>query len=132
MYYTERAAEKGPKNDSRSRNLQYRSAQRAAVNIHKTDESYEMMVFAPGRIKEHFSVAVEANELTVSYRPPEGFPRPDWVRREYSRGGFTRSFHLDEIIDAGKISAKYEDGVLNIHLPILEEKKTLKTSIQVD
>ncbi|MFN8288729.1 MAG: Hsp20/alpha crystallin family protein [Chitinophagaceae bacterium] len=73
-----------------------RSMQRAAVNIYKTDKSFEMLVFAPGRIKEHFHLDVKGNELTVSYTPPEGFPRPDWVLREYSRGGFTRTFTLDE------------------------------------
>ena len=76
-----------------------RSMQRAAVNIYKTDNSYEMLVFAPGRIKEHFHLDMKGNELTVSYTPPEGFPRPEWVLREYSRGGFKRTFTLDESID---------------------------------
>ena len=44
-------------------------------------------MFAPGRIKEHFHLDMNGNELTVSYTPPEGFPRPEWVLREYSRGG---------------------------------------------
>jgi HSP20 family protein len=83
--------------------------QRAAVNIYKTDSSYEMLVFAPGRIKEHFSVDVNGTELKISYTPPEGFPRPEWVLREYSRGGFVRVFTLDETIDAGNITARYED-----------------------
>lgn len=119
MYYTTTDAAKGT-HGSRSKGPQYRSAQRAAVNIYKTDSSYEMLVFAPGRIREHFNVEVEGQELRVSYRPPEGFPRPDWVRREYSRGGFVRTFHLEEIFDAGKITAKYEDGVLQVHLPLVE------------
>jgi HSP20 family protein len=131
MYYTTTDAAKGT-HGSRSKGPQYRSAQRAAVNIYKTDNSYEMLVFAPGRIREHFSVEVEGADLTVSYRPPEGFPRPDWVRREYSRGGFVRSFHLDEIIDAARITAKYEDGVLHIHLPVVEGQQNIKTSIQVN
>ena len=45
-----------------------------------------MLVFAPGRIKEHFHLELQGNHLTVSYLPPDGFPRPEWVLREYSRG----------------------------------------------
>ena len=71
-----------------------------SVNIYKTENSYELLVFAPGRIKENFHLDVKGNEFTVSYYPPEGFPRPDWVLREYSRGGFKRTFTLDENIDA--------------------------------
>ena len=101
-----------------SRGLLYRSAQRAAVNVYKTDNSFEMLVFAPGRIKEHFKIDVKGNQLTVSYTPPEGFPRPDWVLREYSRGGFVRNFTLDPRVDTSNISAKYVDGVLQVSLPI--------------
>lgn len=108
-----------------------RSMQRAAVNIYKTDNSYEMLVFAPGRIKEHFHIDVKGNDLTVSYTPPEGFPRPEWVLREYSRGGFSRTFSLDESIDTQNISAKYADGVLQISLPIVAGKGAVKKEIVI-
>ena len=122
MYYNQSCAAKG-EYGSRHRHLLIRSMQRAAVNIYRTDNSYEMLVFAPGRIKEHFHLDVKGNELTVSYTPPEGFPKFDWVLREYSRGGFARTFTLDESIDASKISAKYVDGVLQVSLPIIAGKE---------
>lgn len=109
-----------------------RSAQRAAVNIYKTENSYEMLVFAPGRIKEHFHLDVNGNELSVSYTPPEGFPRPEWVLREYSRGGFRRSFNLDESIDTKNITAKYADGVLQVSLPVIAGKENLKKEIVIN
>src|SRR6516225_5535844 len=121
MNYNQSWAAKGQYGGS-YRHLLARSMERAAVNIYRTEISYEMLVFAPGRIKEHFNLDVKGNELTVSYTPPEGFPRPDWVRREYSRGGFVRSFSLDDSIDTGAISAKYVDGVLLVSLPILPGK----------
>jgi len=109
-----------------------RSMQRAAVNIYKTDTSYEMLVFAPGRIKENFHLNVKGNELTISYLPPDGFPRPDWVRREYSRGAFERSFTLDETIDAANITAKYVDGVLEVSLPIVPGKESSSQEIPIN
>ena len=132
MYYNQSCAAKGEHYGSRQRPLFIRSMQRAAVNIYKTENSYEMLVFAPGRIKEHFKIDVEGKELKVSYTPPEGFPRPDWIQREYSRGGFVRSFVLDETMDTTNITAKYVDGVLQISLPLKQGKEAVRQEIKID
>ncbi len=105
--------------------------QRAAVNIYKTENSYEMLVFAPGRMREHFKLDVKGNELIISYTPPEGFPKLEWVRREYSRGGFERTFTLDESIDAENIAAKYVDGVLQVSLPVIPGKESKLHEIKI-
>jgi HSP20 family protein len=131
MYYNQSCAAKGEHYGSRQRPQLMRSMQRAAVNIYKTDSSFEMLVFAPGRIKEHFKIDVDGRELKISYTPPEGFPRPDWVLREYSRGGFLRVFQLDETIDATAISAKYIDGVLQVSLPLIPGKEPTKKEVQI-
>ncbi|MCW3118317.1 MAG: Hsp20/alpha crystallin family protein [Chitinophagaceae bacterium] len=131
MYYNQSGTAKGAHYGSGHRHALIRSTQRAAVNIYKTDNSYEMLVFAPGRIKDNFQLNVKGTELTVSYLPPEGFPRPEWVRREYSRGAFERTFTLDETIDAKSISAKYEDGVLQVTLPLIPGKETTSQEIKV-
>ena len=131
MYNNQSCAAKG--NHYGNRQGQFiRSMQRAAVNIYKTDNSYEMLVFAPGRIKENFHLDVKGNELIVSYTPPEGFPRPEWVLREYSRGGFARTFTLDESIDTANIAAKYTDGVLQISLPVIAGKENVKKEIVIN
>src|SRR6476469_2220735 len=131
MYYNQSCAAKGERYGNRQRPLLIRSMQRAAVNIYKTESTYEMLVFAPGRIKEHFKLDVNGRELTISYTPPEGFPRPDWLLRESSRGGFVRTFTLDETIDATAITARYEDGVLHVSLPLIPGKEATKQEIKV-
>ena len=131
MYYNQSCAAKGNYGNSARAGF-IRSMQRAAVNIYKTDNSFEMLVFAPGRIKEHFHIDVKGKELTVSYTPPEGFPRPDWVLREYSRGGFVRTFTLNETVDTAAIVAKYTDGVLQISLPIVAGKEDDKKEIAIN
>ena len=105
---------------------------RAPVNVYKTESSYELLVFAPGRIKENFSVKSKGNELTVAYTPPEGLPTPDWIKREYSRGGFERTFNIDESIDTSAINANYADGVLQLSLPIIPGKETPQQDIPVN
>ena len=132
MYYNQSCAAKGERYGSRQRPMLIRSMQRAAVNIYKTESSFQMLVFAPGRIKEHFKLDVEGRELKISYTPPEGFPRPEWVLREYSRGGFVRVFTLDETIDAANITAKYVDGVLHVSLPLIPGKEATKKEIAIN
>ncbi len=131
MDYNQSYAAKGSHYGGRHRHPLYRSQQRAAVNVFKTDNSYEMLLFAPGRIKEHFHLDVKGNELTVSYTPPEGFPRPEWILREYSRGGFERTFTLDDSVDTANISARYADGVLEISMPVIAGKETVKKEIAI-
>jgi len=131
MHYNQSCAAKGKNYGSRNPML-IRSMQRAAVNIFKTDNSFEMLVFAPGRIREHFKLDVNGNQLTVSYTPPEGFARPEWILREYSRGGFTRTFTLDDSIDQSNVSAKYADGVLQVTLPVIAGKEELKKEIVIN
>ncbi len=125
-------AAKGRHHGDRERHQSTRTGERAAVNIYRTDNSYEMLVFAPGRIREHFHLEVRGNELLVSYTPPEGFARPDWVHREYSRGGFVRSFGLDESVDPALIQAKYVDGVLQVSLPLVPGKERVSHEIPVN
>ena len=105
---------------------------RAPVNVYKTENTYEVLVFAPGRIKENFSVKTQGNELTVSYTPPEGLPGPEWIKREYSRGSFERKFTIDGSIDATSIKATYTDGVLQLSLPIIPGKEAPQQEIQVN
>ncbi len=132
MYQQKSCAANGARHQGYSRHLGSRSLQRASVNIYKTENSYEMLVFAPGRIKEHFHVEVNGDQLIVSYTPPEGFPNHDWVLREYSRGGFVRNFTLDESIDTTAITATYKDGVLQLSLPVTPGKAIQKQQVAVN
>lgn len=105
---------------------------RAPVNVYRTEKSYELLVFAPGRVRENFSVKAQGTELTISYTPPEGLPHPEWIKREYSRGGFERKFTIDESIDTTNIKANYTDGVLQLSLPIIPGKETPQQNIPVN
>ena len=133
MYYNQSCAAKGAHYGGRYQQHQpNRSMLRAAVNIYKTENSFELLVFAPGRIKEHFKIDVEGKELKISYTPPEGFPRPEWIQREYSRGGFLRSFTMDNSIDVSGITAQYVDGVLQVSLPIVQGSPADKKEIKIN
>ena len=106
--------------------------QRAPVNVYKTDTSYELLIFAPGRVKENFSVKAQGNELIISYKPEEGLPTPNWIRLEYSRGAFDRSLTIDETIDVTNIKASYTDGVLQVSLPIIPGKEAPEHQVEIN
>lgn len=93
---------------------------RVPVNILKTEHSYELFVAAPGRSKEDFKISVSGDELTISYQKSAEVSgeEPNWVRYEYRRGAFERSFLIDNTVDTANIAAKYEDGILQVTLPI--------------
>lgn len=131
-YHHEQWAAKGRHHGDRGRHLSTRSMERAAVNIYKTDNSLEMLVFAPGRVKENFHLEIKGTKLLITYTPAEGFPRPEWVHREYSRGGFVRTFELDEVVDLALIQAKYVDGVLHVSLPLAPGKERVSHEIPVN
>ncbi|MEP6597199.1 MAG: Hsp20/alpha crystallin family protein [Ginsengibacter sp.] len=131
MYYNQSGALHGASH-KKHRHQFWQSHQRAAVNVYKTENSYELLVFAPGRVKENFSVKAQGNELTVSYQPQEGLQRPDWRRIEYSRGGFERTLTIDESIDATNVKAIYTDGVLQVSLPIIPGKEIPEQKIEVN
>ena len=105
------------------------------VNIRETDKSYEMEVVAPGLSKEDFSVNISDNLLTVSIEHKEEDKqenkRDGYLRHEYRKQSFSRSFTLDETVDADKITAQYKDGVLNLSLPKKEGIQKITKSINV-
>lgn len=98
-----------------------------AVNIRETADSFEVEVAAPGMRKEDFKVELDNNVLTISSEREErnennGNER--YARREFSYQSFQRTFHLSkDVVDAEKIQAKYENGLLRLIIPKKEEAK---------
>ncbi len=91
----------------------------APVNISETDKSYEMQLVAPGIKKEEFKINVDKNVLSIAYdHKEETAEQTDnkWLRTEYFTKSFKRSFLLNEKIDAGNITAKYNDGILHVSI----------------
>jgi HSP20 family protein len=103
------------------------------VDIVETDKAYEIHVAVPGVNKEDFKLDLNDNFLTVSGERKFTKDQKDknFHSIETQYGTFSRSFSLPENVDAAKISAKYNNGVLEINVP-KDEKKVLKTTITVN
>ena len=97
---------------------------RPAVNIVETDETFELEVLAPGRVKDHFAVNLNEGVLEITYTSEKTGDEttPNFRRKEFQLTDFTRRFQLDDtVINDEDINATYTDGVLRLTLPKREE-----------
>ncbi len=97
-----------------------------AVNIRENDQEFTIEVAAPGMTKNDFNINLDNNQLCISseIKNETESKDGDYSRKEFSYQSFSRSFRLPvNLIDGNKISAKYEEGILCIHLPKKEEAK---------
>ncbi|MCD6531460.1 Hsp20/alpha crystallin family protein, partial [bacterium] len=58
--------------------------------------------------------------------------KENYHRVERVFGSFSRSFYIPTNVDPNKISAKYNNGVLEVRLPKKEEAKTKEIPISVE
>ena len=128
---------------------QYRRASSTpAINVIERDNEYEVEIAAPGMTKDDFKVNLTPdNELVISLEKKtenkncenqsgcekkEDKKKGQYLRREFSYTSFRQSFTLPEDIEAEKIAAKMEHGVLKIELPKKEVKKELPTTRNIE
>jgi len=97
------------------------------VNVKETNENFEVEMAAPGMNKQDFKVELDGNLLTITSEKNQENETKEgerYSRREFSYQSFQRSFQLPkEVVDADKIEAKYENGVLKLVIPKNEKAK---------
>ncbi|MEU9019806.1 Hsp20/alpha crystallin family protein [Actinomadura sp. NPDC048394] len=85
----------------------------------------------PGIDPGSIEVTVDRGVLTVSARREEEFGEGERVFvRERTMGTFTRRVYLSEHLDADAIEAAYNNGVLAVRIPVLEQAKPRKIAVQ--
>lgn len=108
-------------------NFADRNATLPAVNVIENDDEYRIEVAAPGLKKSDFNLNFENGRLTISSERKDERQEKSgdrFNRREFWYQSFQRSFTLSEnVVNTGKISARYEDGILYITLPKRDEVK---------
>lgn len=105
------------------------------VNIRETDKTYEVEVMAPGLKKSDFKISLDGKQLNISFEhkeeQKEGDEKSGYLRQEYRHQSFSRSFTLDDTVDANKIAATYTDGVLHLTVPKKEEAQRVVRTVEV-
>jgi HSP20 family protein len=103
------------------------------VDVLENEQAFEIHFAVPGLNKEDFNIELKDNYLTVSGERKLSNEKKDknYHSIETSYGSFSRAFSLPENVDASKINAKYDKGILELTIP-KDEKKTLKQTIKVN
>lgn len=114
------------------------SATAPAVNVKEDAKEYTMEVAAPGIKKEYCRININndgnlevAIENKLEHR--EENKKEHYLRREFSYSNYQQTYILPDNVDKDKISAKVNDGVLEIKLPKFtkEEESRAQRAIEI-
>jgi HSP20 family protein len=100
-----------------------------AATVLENADGYTLEVEMPGVNKDTLEMWVENNELTILGRRSIPTVEGTLLHRESRPENYRRTFELDPSIDAEKISAKIEQGVVSLTLPKAEQVKPRKIAV---
>lgn len=105
-----------------------------AVDIHETDDAYLLEADMPGVKKEDLDIQVLEDRLTIrgSRKREDRHEEKGYWRCERAEGTFERSFRLRGGLDASKVEAHFENGVLKMTLPKPEATKPRQIEVKVN
>lgn len=92
-----------------------------ALDVYETDAEYVVHTALPGVNADQINISFQDDVLTISGEVEQPAFNEDQHARvllsERSYGKFSRSIRLAQAIDADKVEAAYENGVLTLTLP---------------
>jgi len=104
------------------------------INIGATDESIEIVAFAPGINASELDVSIDKGLLTISGERKSTQPDPGSETRTYAQerfvGTFRRVIELPDTADPDKVQAHYENGCLSIRIGKRESSKPRAITVQ--
>ncbi len=104
-----------------------------AFDVIEKEKMYEIRVEAPGMGKNEFEVTVQDGVITIAgeKKTASNNKKDGYTYRESSEGRFSRSFRLPEAVNEKKVTASYNNGVLNISIPRSKPIEVKKLEIEV-
>jgi HSP20 family protein len=107
-----------------------RSPRFMPMDLCKVDDHYLLTADLPGVDPGSVDIDVDAGTLTISaHRTARSEDSVQWLTNERFFGTYRRQLSLGEGVDASAISATYENGVLNVTIPVAERAKPRKVQI---
>ncbi len=107
-----------------------------AIDVTEQDGHYLVSAELPGVDRKDIDVSINDGMLTISAerrKETEGKDKEGRViRRETRYGNYVRSMRLDASVDTQNVKASYQDGILKLSLPKVEEAKPQKIDIDID
>ncbi len=102
------------------------------INVYESPEGIDIELAAPGLNREAFSVSIEAQELSVEVNENVNKEAENVKvkRKDFDYSTFKKTFRLSDKYDLEKVTARYENGILYLKIPVRVEEK--KASIKVE
>lgn len=109
-----------------------RTMLRPAMDLIEDEHNYTARIDLPGMTPDDVHVEIDNNTLTISGEMGDTIEREGdrYHYRERCYGTFRRSISLPNTVDAGKIDATFENGVLVITIPKLPEAQPKQIEIK--
>lgn len=104
-----------------------------SVDIYGQGNELVLKADMPGMEKKDIDISISDNFLTISgeRKKEEKVEKENYFRYERSHGSFYRRFELPAGIDADKIKAHLENGILEVRLPKSEEAKSRSKKVSI-
>jgi HSP20 family protein len=102
------------------------------VDVHETDQGYELCASLPGWKPEDINITVHGDTLTISGQHKADERKEDgrqYHLRERRFGSFARSFSFPGPIDSANAQARYENGELILTIPKAEQARPRRIQI---
>jgi HSP20 family protein len=103
-----------------------------AMDLAETDDDLVLTADLPGMSEDDIAIEVRDGVLAISgeRRDTHHESGHGYHRAERSFGRFSRTLSLPRGIDAQRVSAKFDQGVLEVHIPKPEERKPFRVRIE--
>jgi HSP20 family protein len=100
------------------------------MDAYREDGKFVVHLDLPGVTTESIDLTVEQNVLSIhAERKPPGGDSAEKVIDERSYGVFSRQLFLGDTLDADRLEADYDAGVLTIKIPIAEKAKLRRIEV---
>jgi HSP20 family molecular chaperone IbpA len=103
------------------------------IDIYESSEGLVLIADLPGVSVKSLELQVQNNKLTLLGRVTTRLPADArLVHKEYEEGDFLRSFILSEDVDHERVTARLNDGVLEVVLPRAAKTTPRKIEVSTD
>jgi len=86
-------------------------------NIMESENDFQIEFSVPGSNKKDFEIEVENDNIKIKKKKEDSDVNNNYSRKQFNYSFFEKSFFLPDSIDQGKITSKYDNGILRISLP---------------
>lgn len=95
------------------------------IDMYQTDNDVVVKAAIPGMKSEEVDISLTGDLLTIKgdYKEEEEVKEKDYFRKERRYGSFHRSIRIPVPVNDSKADAIFEDGILTLTLPKVEEVK---------